>query len=207
MIPYFFLRDSVLILNGKENKEAGAICFELRVPRKKNNEIFWKVPSKIYGSHFIMEKNKNIWFFNNSEYHHREMGLKSKKINTAMKFTVDIRIMKPFICFNKFITCPKNAFEKLCQFIELLLLHDWVHLMRHFSAKRKISATWQPKGDHPSSKHGAWRASEPIRPKWEDSIPLHWLASLFLTTKTFFHAILLSLELICFWGFQKTKLA
>ena len=71
-----FLRNGVLILNGKENKEAGAICFELRVPRKKNKEIFWKVPSKIYGSNFIMEKNKNIfWFVNISKYHHREMGL------------------------------------------------------------------------------------------------------------------------------------
>ena len=50
-----FLRNGVLILNGKENKEAGAICFELRVPRKKNKEIFWKVPSKIYGSNFIMK--------------------------------------------------------------------------------------------------------------------------------------------------------
>ena len=45
-----FLRNGVLILNRKENKEVGAICFELRVPRKKNKEIFWKVPSQIYGS-------------------------------------------------------------------------------------------------------------------------------------------------------------
>ena len=57
-----FLQNGVLILNGKENKEAGAICFELRVPRKKNKEIFWKVPSKIYGSNFIMKKNqKHFW--------------------------------------------------------------------------------------------------------------------------------------------------
>ena len=33
-----FLRNGVLILNEKENKEAGAICFELGVPRKKNKE-------------------------------------------------------------------------------------------------------------------------------------------------------------------------
>ena len=71
-----FLRNGVLILNGKENKEAGAICFESRVQRKKNKEIFCKVPSKIYESNFIMEKNKNIfWFVNISKYHHREMGL------------------------------------------------------------------------------------------------------------------------------------
>ena len=49
-----------MILNGKENKEAGAICFDLRVPRKKNKEMFWKFPSKIYGSNFIMEKKKNL---------------------------------------------------------------------------------------------------------------------------------------------------
>ena len=53
-----FSWNGVLILNGKENKEAGAICFELRVPRKKNKEIFQKVPSKIHGSNFIMEKNQ-----------------------------------------------------------------------------------------------------------------------------------------------------
>jgi hypothetical protein len=47
-----------LILNGKENMEAGAICFELRIPRKKNKEIFLKVPPKIYGSNFSMEKKK-----------------------------------------------------------------------------------------------------------------------------------------------------
>ena len=71
-----FLRNGVLILNGKENKEAGAICFEIRIPRKKNKELLRKVPSKIYGSNFIMEKNKNIfWFVNISKYHHREMGL------------------------------------------------------------------------------------------------------------------------------------
>ena len=44
-----FLRNGVLILNWKENKEAGAICFEIRIPRKKNKELLWKVPSKIYG--------------------------------------------------------------------------------------------------------------------------------------------------------------
>ena len=70
-----FLRNDVLILNGKENKEAGAICFELRIPRKKNKKLLRKVPSKIYGSNFIMEKKKKNWFLNISEYHHRAMGL------------------------------------------------------------------------------------------------------------------------------------
>jgi hypothetical protein len=55
-----FLRNDVSILNGKENKKAGAICFELRVPRKKNKEISWKVPSKIYGTDFFMEKTKTF---------------------------------------------------------------------------------------------------------------------------------------------------
>ena len=71
-----FLWNGVLILNGNENKEAGAICFELRITRKKNKEIFWEVPSKIYVSNFIMAKNEYIfWFVNISEYHHGEMGL------------------------------------------------------------------------------------------------------------------------------------
>ena len=43
-----FLQNDVLILNGKENKEASAICFEIRIPKKKNEELLWKVPSKIY---------------------------------------------------------------------------------------------------------------------------------------------------------------
>ena len=34
-----FLRNGVLILNGKENKDAGAICFEVRIPRKKPQRI------------------------------------------------------------------------------------------------------------------------------------------------------------------------
>ena len=72
MIFRIIFWNGVLTLNGKENKEAGAICFELRVPRKKNKKIFWKVPSKIYESNFIMEKK--IWVVNISKYYHREMG-------------------------------------------------------------------------------------------------------------------------------------
>ena len=70
-----FLRNGVLILDGKENKEATAIFFEIRIPKKKNKKILRKVPSKIYGSNFIMEKKKKNWFLNISEYHHRAMGL------------------------------------------------------------------------------------------------------------------------------------
>ena len=64
----------ILILNCKENKETGAICFEIKVPRKKN--LLQIVAPKIYESNFIMEKHTSIfWFVNRSQYHHREMGL------------------------------------------------------------------------------------------------------------------------------------
>ena len=43
-----FLRNGVLILNGKEKKEAGGICFEIRIPRK------------IYRSNFSMKKQKHF---------------------------------------------------------------------------------------------------------------------------------------------------
>ena len=43
-----FLRNDVLILDGKENKEASAICFEIRIPKKTNEELLWKDPSKIH---------------------------------------------------------------------------------------------------------------------------------------------------------------
>ena len=46
----------------KENKEAGAICFETRIPMKKNKALLQKVPLKIYGSYFIMEKNPKTLF-------------------------------------------------------------------------------------------------------------------------------------------------
>ena len=70
-----FLRNGVLILNGKEDKEATAICFEIRIQKKKNKELLWDVQSKKFWSNFIVEKTKKIWFVNISEYHHREMGL------------------------------------------------------------------------------------------------------------------------------------
>jgi hypothetical protein len=46
-----------LILNGKENKEASAICFEIRIPKKKNEELLRKVPSKIYEVISLWKKN------------------------------------------------------------------------------------------------------------------------------------------------------
>ena len=52
-----FLRNDVLTLNGKENKEACAFCFEIRIPKKKNKELLRKVPSNLL-SNLIMEKNE-----------------------------------------------------------------------------------------------------------------------------------------------------
>ena len=62
-----FLWNDVLILNGKENKEASAICFEIRIPKKKNKELLRKVPSKIYEVILLWKKRKKNWFVNISE--------------------------------------------------------------------------------------------------------------------------------------------
>ena len=47
-----------MILNGKENKEASTICFEIRIPKKKNEELSRKVPSKIYEVILLWKKTK-----------------------------------------------------------------------------------------------------------------------------------------------------
>ena len=52
------LRNDVLILNGKENKVASAICFEIRIPNKNNEELLRKVPSKIYEVILLWKKTK-----------------------------------------------------------------------------------------------------------------------------------------------------
>ena len=102
-----FLRNDVLILNGKENKEATAICFEIRIPKKKNKELLRKVPSKIYGSNFIMEKNeKKIWFVNISEYHHRAMGLMSECLNTLRKIQKVMNLLHATRFVNLNRPCP-----------------------------------------------------------------------------------------------------
>ena len=44
--------------NGKENKEASAICFEVRILEKKKEELLWKVPSKIYEVISLWKKTK-----------------------------------------------------------------------------------------------------------------------------------------------------
>ena len=53
-----FLRNDFLILNGKENKEASTIYCEIRIPKKKNEEILRKVPSKIYEVILLWRKTK-----------------------------------------------------------------------------------------------------------------------------------------------------
>ena len=59
------LQNDVLILNGKENKEASAICFEIRIPKKNNEELLRKVPSKIYQVVLLWKKTKKKnWFVN-----------------------------------------------------------------------------------------------------------------------------------------------
>ena len=98
----FLWNNGVLICNCKENKEAGAICFEIRISRKKNKKLLQKVPSKIYGSYSIIEKNKKniFWSVNNSKYHQREMGLLKKqtieklyiKLYTMFQLVREIRL-------------------------------------------------------------------------------------------------------------------
>ena len=56
-IIFNILRSGVVILNGKENEEAGAICFEIRILRRNNKKLLRKVPKGI----FIMEKTKTIF--------------------------------------------------------------------------------------------------------------------------------------------------
>ena len=54
-----FLRNGVLFFNCKENKEAGTICFEIRIPKKKKKELLQKIPSKNYENNCIIKKKKN----------------------------------------------------------------------------------------------------------------------------------------------------
>ena len=73
-----FLWNDVLILNGKENKEASAIGFEIRIPKKNKEELLRKVPSKIYEVILLWKKTKKKkWFVNISRYDLRTMGLQT----------------------------------------------------------------------------------------------------------------------------------
>ena len=53
-----FLQNDALILNGKENKEATAICFEISIPKKKKKELLRKIQSKIYEVISLWKKTK-----------------------------------------------------------------------------------------------------------------------------------------------------
>ena len=83
-----FLRNEVLILNGKKNREAAAIWFEIRIPKKKNKELLQKVPSKIHGSNFIII----FWFVHISKYHHGEIffGYKMLRVATILYFVINV---------------------------------------------------------------------------------------------------------------------
>ena len=50
-----------MILNGKEKKEASAICFEIRIPRKETKELVLKIPSKIMEVILIWKKTKTFF--------------------------------------------------------------------------------------------------------------------------------------------------
>ena len=53
-----FLRNGVLILDGKENKEATAIFFEIRIPKKKNKKIITESPIKNLWKQFYYGKEE-----------------------------------------------------------------------------------------------------------------------------------------------------
>jgi hypothetical protein len=77
-----FLLNDVLILNGKESKEASVTCFELMIPKKKNEELLRKVPSKIYEVILLWKKTKKkigLLIFPNiitQQWGYRKMSLK-----------------------------------------------------------------------------------------------------------------------------------
>ena len=58
-----FLRNGVLILNGKENKEATAICFEIRILKKKEQVNITESPIKnLWKKFYHGKKQKQNWF-------------------------------------------------------------------------------------------------------------------------------------------------
>ena len=92
-----FLRNDVLILNGKENKEASAICFEIRIPKKKNKELLRKVPSKIYEVILLWKKTEKkfgLLIFPNiiTEQWGFSHMLKSSHINFCQGKRIGLRI-------------------------------------------------------------------------------------------------------------------
>jgi hypothetical protein len=55
-----FLRNGLLIFNGKENKEAGAISFEIMIPRKKKMNYYAKSHQK-FTEVISLWKKQNIF--------------------------------------------------------------------------------------------------------------------------------------------------
>ena len=57
---------SMEVINWKENKEVGTICFEIKIPMKKNENVYGIFLGKfpkiiIHINNFILEENKNIY--------------------------------------------------------------------------------------------------------------------------------------------------
>ena len=58
-----FLQNGVLILNGKESKEAAAICFEIRILKKKEQVNITESPIKnLWKKFYHGKKQKQNWF-------------------------------------------------------------------------------------------------------------------------------------------------
>ena len=66
-----FLQNDVLILNGKENKEASAICFEIRILKKNNEESLRKV---VYATD---RKNTNFESFKTNDNTKRKLKVRT----------------------------------------------------------------------------------------------------------------------------------
>ena len=54
------LRNGGFILNWKENKEAGAICFEIRIPRKKARNNYSKSHQTFMEVIYYRKKQKHF---------------------------------------------------------------------------------------------------------------------------------------------------
>ena len=62
---------------------------------------------------FYYGKNKNIfWFVNNSEYHHREMGLIAISITTCRVKAAFLQLGKYHLCTTQIKCCPDKSFKK-----------------------------------------------------------------------------------------------
>ena len=60
-IFYRILRNGVLFLNGKENKKATAICFQIRIPKKKTRNYYGKSHQKFMEVILLWKKTKTFF--------------------------------------------------------------------------------------------------------------------------------------------------